>query len=261
MHSVALNQLYSHRELLWAWTIRTIRARYKQSVLGGIWAILQPAATVAIFTVVFTFFIPVDTGDIPYAVFAYSAMVPWVFFTTSVTDMVDSLVNNMNLVSKIYFPREILPIAAMLARLLDFAIAGAVLFVLFIYYGIPLFQGSWIWLPSILAVQLIMITGIGLLGSALNVFYRDIRHIFSLGLQIWLYATPIVYPVSVVPESIRPFYFLNPMAGVIEAYRAVLLYGEPLGGYFIISAVMAFVIFIIGYWFFKRVEFRFADLV
>lgn len=261
MQTNYLTALFTHRDLLLAWTGRTIRARYQQSVLGGLWAVLQPVATVAIFTLIFTVFIPVDTGNLPYIVFSYSAMVPWILFSTSVIEMVDSLVTNMNLVSKIYFPREILPIAAMMARLLDFAIASIILFILMIYYQMPLFSLNWLYLPVILLIQLTLAVGLGLAGAAVNVFYRDVKHLLTLGLQLWFYATPIIYPMSVVPEQLQPFYFLNPMAGAIEAYRAVLLYQQKPDPHLFISALASSVILLAGYWFFKRVEFQFADIV
>lgn len=261
MRTVAFRTLYTHRDLLIAWTLRTIRARYQQSILGGLWAIFQPAATVAVFTVIFTRFIPVDTGSVPYVVFSYTAMVPWLLFSTSMSDMVESLVVNRNLVSKIYFPREILVIAAMLARLLDFGIAFGVLLLLMLYYRMLPFALGWLYLPVILATQLALALGLGLAGAALNVFYRDFKHLFALGLQLWLYATPIIYPVSLVPERLRPFYYLNPMAGVIEAYRAVLLYEAWPGSYLFTSALTAFTVLVVGYWLFKRVEPQFADVV
>lgn len=253
--------LYQHRDLVLLWTMRTVKARYQQSVLGGLWAILQPAATVAIFSVIFTYFVPVNTSGIPYVVFSYTAMVPWTLFSTSITDMVDSLVSNMNLVSKIYFPREILPVAALFARILDFGIASIVLIVLILYFRIPAYLPAFLFLPVILLVQLALALGLGLIGSALNVFYRDLKHLFALGLQIWFYATPIIYPVSTVPSRLHTIYFLNPMAGAIEAYRDVLLNQRLPGNYLILSAVSAIIIFLLGYWFFKRVEFQFADVV
>lgn len=253
--------LYRHRELLLAWTIRTIRVRYQQSILGGLWAVFQPAATVAIFTVVFSYFVRVDTGGIPYVVFSYSAMVPWMLFSTSVNDMVESIVSNMNLVGKIYFPREILVLSALLARLLDFLIAFLLLIVLMIYYRLPVFTENWMLIPVIMFVQLSLAFGLGLLGAALNVFYRDIRHLFALGLQLWLYATPIIYPVSMVPEQFRTYYFLNPMAGVIESYRAVLIHNTIPGDYLWLSTLVAAVFLLLGFVFFKRVEPRFADII
>jgi len=253
--------LFQARELLWAWTARNIRARYQQSALGWLWAIIQPAAQVIIFTLIFTRFVPIDTGDIAYPVFSFVAVTPWALLSTSLTDMSQALVANMNLVNKIYFPREALPIAAMLARLLDFGVAFCLLVLLMLFYRVPAYPAGWLFLPVILIIQLALILGLGLASAAANVFFRDVQSLLTLGLQVWFYACPIIYPTSMVPESIRPFYFLNPMAGVIEAYRDVLLNGRLPGNYLIISAVMALGILVIGYWFFKRVEFLFADIV
>jgi len=253
--------LVTHRDLLLAWTLRTVRARYKQSILGGLWAILQPTASTLIFSLIFTRFVPIDTAGIPYIVFSYVAMAPWTFFTTSVTDMVESLVANMNLVSKIYFPREILPLSALFARLLDFAIAVGLLVLLLLTFQIPFFTAALVYLPVILAIQMMLALGLGLLGAALNVFYRDVKHIIILALQLWLYASPIIYPVSKVPTWLRPYYFLNPMAGVIEAYRDVLLAQQAPGSSLITAGVIGFVVLVAGYYFFKRVEFQFADVV
>lgn len=264
MNSTAHIENWSgYRELLWAWIQRTLRARYQQSLLGGLWAVIQPAAAAAIFTIIFTRFIPVDTGTVPYIVFSYSAMVPWVLFSTSIVDMTESLVSNFGLVTKIYFPREILPMAAMFARLFDAVIASFVLAILLVIYRDRLNQvlSSLLWLPLVLAIQLILMLGIGFLGAALNVFFRDIRHIVALSMQLWFYATPIIYPSTTVPESLRPFYFLNPMAGIIESYRAIILYGAPPSPYLWISLVVSLICFLIGYWFFKRMEFQFADVV
>jgi lipopolysaccharide transport system permease protein len=261
MQSLAFKELYSHRELLLAWTSRTLRARYQQSILGGLWAIVQPVASVAVFTVIFTRFIPVDTGGVPYIVFSYVAMVPWTLFSTSLADMTDSLVGNMGLITKINFPREILPIAALFARLVDFAIAGSLLLLLMLAYQMPLYVAGLPVLAAILAVQLCLALGLGLAGAAMNVFFRDVKHLLALGLQVWLYATPIIYPVSAVPESLRTLYFLNPMAGVVESYRAVLLRGELPGPYLLISAAVSLIVLVAGYWFFRRIEYQFADVV
>jgi lipopolysaccharide transport system permease protein len=256
-----IQKLFDARELVWTWVERTIRGRYQQSILGGLWAIIQPAASVVVFSVIFTLFIPVDTGETPYLIFAYVGMVPWTLFSLSVTDMVDSLISNMNLVTKIYFPREILPLSLLLARFFDFLIAFGVIVVLMLYYQLPIFVIGWLILPAIIIIQLMLAFGLGLIGSALNVFYRDVKHVFILALQIWFYASPIIYPISSVPERFRFLYYLNPMAGILEAYRAVVLYREIPGYYIFISFGMAASLFLIGYWFFKRVEFQFADVV
>lgn len=253
--------LYKARDLLWAWTGRNIRARYQQSSLGWLWAVIQPAAQVAIFSLIFTLFVPVDTGNIPYPVFSFVAVVPWTLLSASLSDMSQSLVVNMGLVTKIYFPREILPIAAMLARLMDFGVSVGLLLILMLFYQVSLVPAGLLFLPLILVIQLTLILGLGLASAAGNVFFRDVQSLLALTLQVWFYASPIIYPVTMVPEYLRPYYYLNPMAGVIEAYRDVLLNGQAPGAYLIPSAAMSLVIFLIGYWFFKRVEFQFADIV
>lgn len=255
------SNLFRSRDLLWSWTLRTIRARYQQSVLGGLWMLIQPAATVAIFTVIFTHFVPVNTGGIPYAVFSYVAIIPWALLSSSLTDMTGSIVQNMSLVTKIYFPRETLPLAAMLARLLDFAIAAVLLVVLMLIYQIPVFPSGWLYLPLILLVQIGLVVGLGLLLAALNVFYRDVQSFLTLGIQLWFYASPIIYPVELVPLQWRTLYYLNPMVGILESYRAVLLYQTLPGDALSVAALESLGLLILGYWFFKRVEFIFADIV
>ena len=260
----SMRQLLLRRDLIWSWAYRIVRARYQQSLLGGLWAIIQPAATVLIFSVIFTVFVPVNTQGTPYMVFSYVAMVPWTLFSSSFSDMVESLVGNMNLVSKIYFPREILPISSMLARLVDFAIAFCVIIIMMIYFQMKVYFLGWLLLPFILLVQILLALGLGLLGAALNVFYRDVRHLIALGLQLWFYASPIIYPISTVKDHLGAYYslyFLNPMAGVLEAYRSVILYQQLPGPYIFLSSGVALLLFLIGYWFFKRVEFQFADVI
>jgi lipopolysaccharide transport system permease protein len=260
----SFRQLFIRRDLIWSWAYRIVRARYQQSLLGGLWAIIQPAATVLIFSVIFTVFVPVNTQGIPYMVFSYVAMVPWTLFSSSFSDMVESVVGNMTLVSKIYFPREILPISSMLARLVDFTIAFCVIIILIIFFQMKVFLLGWLLLPVILLIQILLALGLGFLGAALNVFYRDVRHLITLGLQLWFYASPIIYPISTVKDHLGAYYylyFLNPMAGVLEAYRSVILYQELPGAYIFLSSGVALLLFLIGYWFFKRVEFQFADVI
>jgi lipopolysaccharide transport system permease protein len=259
--AIQSKDLFQARELLWAWTTRNIRARYQQSALGWLWAILQPAAQVIIFTLIFTWFVPIDTGGIPYPIFSFVAVAPWTLLSASLIDMSQTLVANMNLVTKIYFPREVLPVAAMLARMLDFGISLCLLFLMLLFYRVPAFPAGWLFLPLIFIIQVALILGLGMACAAANVFFRDVQSLLTLGLQVWFYACPIIYPSSMVPEPLRPFYYLNPMAGVIEAYRDVLLNARLPGTYLLISGVMAVLIFVIGYWFFKRVEFQIADIV
>jgi lipopolysaccharide transport system permease protein len=256
-----IDRLFQKKELIWTWTGRIIWTRYQQSMLGALWMIVQPVATVAIFTIVFTYFVPVNTGDVPYVVFSYVALVPWTLLANSLPDLGNSIVENMQLVKKIYFPREILPLSAMLARLLDFFLAAGIFVVLILVYRIPLFPVGWLFLPVILLVQLALICGLGLGFAAANVFYRDMQPLLTLVIRFWFYASPIIYPVSLVPDRLRPFYYLNPMAGILEAYRAVLLHQNIPGPSLYVSAIMALVILVSGYWFFKRVEYQFADIV
>jgi lipopolysaccharide transport system permease protein len=254
-------QLVKTRDLIWAWTVRTLRGRYQQSALGWLWAIVQPVATVAIFALVFTRILPVETGGVAYILFSYAAVVPWTLLSTSLTDMATSLVQNMNLVGKIYFPREALPIAALLARFADFGISFVLLAILLVIYQIPISLIGLSFLPLILLIQLALLLGLGIGSAALNVFYRDVDPLLRLVIQVWFYASPILYPVSLVPEQWRWVYFLNPMAGIIAAYRDVLIYNTLPGDYLLPSALISFAILALGYWYFKRVEFQFADII
>ncbi|MEW5976934.1 MAG: ABC transporter permease [Acidobacteriota bacterium] len=258
-------QTYRHvfptRDLLFEWTYRCLQARYKQSILGWFWAVIQPAAQVAIFTLIFTRFVPVDTGKTPYLIFSYVALVPWTLLSTALPEMATSVVDNMALLAKIYFPRETLAIALMLSRLTDCFIAAIVIAVLIMVYQVPAFPLGWLYLPLILTIELTLIIGLGLACAALNVFFRDIKVILVLGLQVWFYASPIIYPISVVPSSLHWIYFLNPMAGVIVALRDVLLEQRLPGPYLVEAGLVSVIVFLGGYWLFKRLEFRFADIV
>lgn len=247
--------------LLRAWTWRILRARYRQSLLGGLWAILQPAVTVAILTIVFTRFVKVDTGGVPYAVFSFAAIGPWMLLSGSLTDMVSTLVDHLNLITKIYFPREILPLAAVLARLADFGIALLLVVVLLVYYRMPMSPHAWLWLPVILVIQLGLTIGVGLAVAALNVFFRDVRHVVTLGLQVWFYASPIIYPASAMPVGLNWLLYANPMAGVLEGYRSVLIRGQAPGLALAASAVTAAIALLGGYRLFKAKEVMFADVV
>lgn len=257
----ALFPIFQSKDLLFAWTQRTIRGRYQQSLLGWLWAIIQPVASVAIFSVIFTRFVPVDTGAIPYPVFSYVAMAPWTFFATSLQDMTTSLTINFNLVTKVYFPREVLPVSSMLARLLDFGVASLVLVVLMILDRMPVTLSLLLFVPLILIVQILLILGVGLITSAANVFFRDVQPLLTLVTQLWFYASPIIYPVTLVPEKWRILYFLNPMAGILEAYRSVLLRQSVPDYTLLIAAAESVLALAFGYWLFKRVEFQFADIV
>lgn len=261
MFTENIQELIKFRGLLWVWSLREIRIRYKQSILGGIWAILQPLSYMVIFTVIFGFLVKVPTEGIPYPVFFYSALLPWTFFTSSISFAVPSLVNNFNLVTKIYFPREILPLGAIAAAFIDFIIASFMYLALLIIYQVPI-RITILWLPVILLLQILLTLGVSLLGAALIVSYRDIRFIVPLGLQLWMYLTPVVYPLSTIPEQYRFFYMLNPMAWIIDSYRRIILLGQmPQWEYLALEVVIIVTLFVFGYFYFKRKEDAFADII
>jgi lipopolysaccharide transport system permease protein len=211
--------------------------------------------------VVFSLFVRIPSDGYPYPVFAYSAILPWTLLSASLTLGIPSLVRNMNLITRIYFPREILPIASILAGLLDF-ILGFVIFVgLLIYYRIGL-TISILWLPLILSIQLLLMLGVVLFSSALNVFYRDIRYVIPLVLQLWFYLTPIIYPMSAIPKDLRLYLLINPMVGIINSYRRIVLEGAPpLLEDLLVASCISLAIFFFAYKYFKRVELQFADVI
>jgi lipopolysaccharide transport system permease protein len=257
-----LEQLVQHRELLVAWITRELKARYKQTTLGIVWAVVQPLSLMLIFTLVFGIFVRVPMQDgLPYPLFSYAGLLAWTFTATSLSLGVTSLTRNMHVLTTVYFPREILPIAVVAASLADFALASMVFVGLLIAYHIAI-NPYVLLIPVILLVQILLTVGITLWASATNVFWRDARFVVPLALQIWFYASPIVYPIHLVPQKFYPFYILNPMVGIVEGYRATVLRATPpdwitLG----IAALAAIVLFVSGYAYFKHGETQFADTV
>jgi len=253
--------IFKYRELILIWIYREIRSRYRQSALGLGWAIVQPLVQIVVISVIFGNIIRVPTGDTPYPVFAYVAILPWTFFSGAVSAAVPSLVNSMDLLTKIYFPREILPISAILARVFDLAIAGVIYIALITIYKIPLFA-TILYVPLIFLLQLIFIAGIGLLGAAISVFLRDISYAVPIGMQLWMYLTPVIYPIDLVPEQWRSIYMLNPMAVYIQSYRQVVLDGTPPQfEYLALAGAISIIIFIFGYYYFKRLEMAMTDII
>jgi lipopolysaccharide transport system permease protein len=248
-------------DLLYTWTARHMRARYEQSLLGWLWAVAQPAAQVAIFSLIFTRVIPIDTGGIPYVLFSFVALAPWAFLSAALTDMTSAITDNMALVSKIHFRREVLPISAMRARLIDFFVATAVTIVLVACYRYPFEPSGLLLLPIVLLIHISLIAGIGLACAAANTFLRDVRPLLVLVLQVWFYASPILYPVAQVPANVRGLYALNPAVGIIEGYRAVWLSAELPVQYLYASAAVAGVCLIGGWLLFRQAESLFADVV
>jgi lipopolysaccharide transport system permease protein len=247
-------------DLLWSWTLRTVNARYQQSVLGWLWAVVQPAAQAAIFTLVFTLIVPVDVGAFPYVVFAYVAITPWAFLSTGLTDMTGAIVENLALVTKISFPREVLPLAALLARLLDFAIASLLVVALVLYYQIGVSPERLLLLPVLVCIQIALVAGLGLATAAANAFVRDVKPLLLLALQVWFYLSPIIYPITAVPSEFRVLYSLNPAVGIIEGYRFVWLGTQLHVASLMLAAGVSAVFLLLGYAFFKKAECLFADI-
>lgn len=256
-----LREVWRYRELLYFLTWRDVKVRYKQTVIGAAWAILQPFLTMVVFSIIFGRLVGVPSEGVPYPIFVYTALLPWTFFATALAQSGTSLANNAHLISKIYFPRLIVPIAAVLAGLVDFAVAFVVLLGMMFFYGfVP--GVEMLTIPLFLLLALMTSLGIGLWLSALDAKYRDIRYTVPFLIQFWLFATPVAYPSSLVPEQWRLLYGLNPMAGVVEGFRWALLGREAApGGLILVSALVVLLVFVGGLFFFRRVERQFADVV
>ncbi|MGH2535767.1 MAG: ABC transporter permease [Candidatus Promineifilaceae bacterium] len=257
--AAALGLLWARREVLWAWIRREVSVRYRQTFLGVLWAVLQPLALMIVFSAIFTQVLPVETEGAPYTVFAYTGLLFWSLFANAVSYGSQSIVNNLNLVTKVYFPREILPLSAIATSLLDFGFAALVFLGLIAVYGLGV-SWSWLLLPYLLAVELLLIIGLVLVLAALNVFYRDIRFVVPVGLQLLFYATPLVYPLELVPAWLKTLLLLNPLAGLVESARQALLFGRPPPApYLLVPTAISVAVFFLGLHWFKRVEMRFAD--
>lgn len=259
--SLKLRELWDYRELLYFLAWRDIKVRYKQTLLGAAWAILQPFFTMVIFSIFFGRLAKIPSDGVPYPIFAYAALVPWTFFAHSLTQASNSLVTSGNMIKKVYFPRLAVPIATVFSGVVDFALAFSVLLGMMVYYGIfPTLNA--LWLPAFFLLALATSLGVGLWLSAMNVRYRDIRHTIPFLTQFWLFATPIAYPSSLLSEPWRTLYGLNPMVGVVEGFRWGLLGTDTAPGpIIVVSSVMALAILIGGAFYFRRVEKTFADVV
>lgn len=256
-----LKALFCHHELLANMIYREIHGRYRQSVFGLAWTFLKPLFTVSIITLVFSVFVRVPSDEIPYPLFALGALLPWSLFSTSVSSGVPSLTGQSNLVSKIYFPREILPLSAIVASVSEFMMTFLILVGLMIYFHVGL---TWnvLYVFLILPVELLFVMGVTFLLAMLNVWYRDITHGTGVLLQLWMYMTPIVYPFSMVPMPYRHIYKLNPLVGIVEGFRSAVIKGvTPDLNLLGISFSISFVTFLVGYGIFKTYEFKFADVI
>ena len=259
--AIEFRELWEYRELLYFLTWRDIKVRYKQTALGAAWAIIQPVFMMVVFSLFFGRLAKVPSDGIPYPVFAFCALLPWQLFAHALTESSNSLVGNQNLITKVYFPRLVVPISAVLGGLLDFLIAFVILLGLMLYYGIV---PGWaiVTLPGFILLAVLTALGVGLWLSALNVQYRDVRYTINFLVQFWLFATPVAYPSSLIPEKWRVFYGLNPMAGVVEGFRWALLgKADPPGAMLWVSVGVVLVILVGGLYYFRRMEQQFADIV
>lgn len=255
-----LRELWDHRELLYFLTWRDVKVRYKQTILGAAWAIVQPLTSMVIFTVLARL-VKIPSDGIPYPIFTYSGLVPWLFFASATNRASDSLVGNSPLVKKVYFPRLVLPLARVTACLADFIPAFLVLLLMMVYYK---FTPSWhiVWVPFFIFVATAAAAGMGFWLSALNVRFRDIGYVAPFLIQIWLYATPVIYPTSLLPARWRFLYALNPMAGTVEGFRWALLgTGDISVTSIMLSCTVAFALLTSGAIYFRRMDRRFADII
>jgi lipopolysaccharide transport system permease protein len=256
-----LRGLWHYRDLFYTLTVHRIKVRYKQSVLGLAWAILQPLSLMLIYTVIFSVIARVPSEGVPYAVFAYAALLPWTFFSSALTNATMGLVNHSTLVTKVYFAREILPLTYVSAALFDFCVASFFLIALFVYYGVSLTVYA-LWAIPILVLLTMIATALSLIFSVIQVRFRDVGVAMPLLLQVWMFASPVVYPLSAVPQRWRGLYALNPLVGVIENFRRAVLQGVEPDFYSLgVSAVIALVMLPIAYLYFKKVEATMADII
>jgi lipopolysaccharide transport system permease protein len=256
-----LAELWAYRELLYFFVWRDIKVRYKQTVIGAAWAILQPVLTMLVFSLFFGKLAKIPSQGLPYPIFYYSALLPWMYFATAMQGATNIVVDNQRVITKIYFPRVVLPIASVLSGLLDFSISFGVFLIMMAYYRIAP-MASVIWLPAFLLLAVLTALGVGLWLSALNALYRDVRYVVPFLVQFWMFASPVAYPSSLVPERWRWLYGLNPMAGVIEGFRWALTgHGQPPGILLAASSVAVLLLVFSGLIYYHAVEGTMADVV
>lgn len=256
-----LGELWDYRELLYFLTWREVKVRYKQTAIGAAWAVIQPLLTMLVFSLFFGKLAKIPSDGIPYPIFSLTGLVPWTFFANGLAQSSNSLVGSANLISKVYFPRLMIPMSAILSGVMDFIVAFVLLVGMMFYYRVVP-TANVIWLPAFLLLALATALGVGLWLSALNVEYRDVRFIIPFLSQFWMYATPIAYPSSLLPEPWRTVYGVNPMVGVVEGFRWALLgSGRAPGPMLAVSALAALVILVSGAFYFRRMEKTFADIV
>jgi lipopolysaccharide transport system permease protein len=257
---VDLHELWTYRELILSFTIRDIKLRYKQTGLGIVWAVLQPILTMIIFTIFFGGLAKIPSEGIPYPLFVLAALLPWMLFAEGLTRSTTTMVTNANIITKVYFPRLIMPLSCIISPLVDFMISFVILIGMMFYFGFTLTPNI-IFLPCFLLLAIATSLGVGLWLSALNIKYRDFQYTVPFLIQIWMFASPVVYASSLVPESLRVIYGLNPMAGVIEGFRWALLGKEMPGPMIFVSVAVVAILLVSGMFYFRRMEQYYADIV
>jgi lipopolysaccharide transport system permease protein len=257
---IDLKELWEYRELVHTFAMRDIKVRYKQTALGAAWAVIQPFMMMVVFTIFFGKLAKIPSEGIPYPLFSYAALLPWTLFSEGITRSTNSMITNSNIMTKVYFPRLVMPISGILSPIIDFMIAFFILIAMMLFYGfVPTI--NIVWLPVFILLALMTSLGVGLWLSAFNVQYRDFQYTLPFLIQLWLFASPVVYPSSLLTESYRWIYGLNPMAGVIEGFRWALLGTNPPSTMIAFSFVIVMVILISGAYYFKRMEKTYADVV
>jgi len=257
---LSLRDLWTYRELLYFLIWRDVKVRYKQTALGIAWAVLQPLFTMLIFTIIFGRLAGISSGNVPYPIFAYAALLPWTFFSNAITNSSNSLVGNANLITKVYFPRMVIPAASVGAGLVDFAIAFITFIGLQIYYDIALTWNILI-LPLLLALTTLLALGVGMWTSALNVKYRDIRHALPFLIQIWMFVSPIIYSARLLSGKWKWLFALNPLTGIIEGYRAALLGQAFPWSWLALSTLITVITVVFAAYYFRQMEKSFADII
>ena len=261
LFDVRLREVWDYRELLYFFVLRDVKVRYRQTLIGVVWVVLQPLMTMGVFTLFFGRLAKLPSNGLPYPVFYFTALVPWSYFAQALQNCTNVIVENQHVVTKVYFPRLVLPLAAVSSGLVDFTVGFGVMLALVMAYGIHLAANALL-LPALIFLALLTALGVGLWTSALNALYRDMRSIIPFVIQFWMLASPVAYPSSLVPGRWRLLYGLNPMAGVIDGFRWALTgHGEPPGPMLLVSTAMVLLVLVSGLLFFQRVEGTVADRV
>lgn len=255
------HKIFKYRDLFWQLTLRDIKSKYKQSVLGYSWVILVPLINLTVLSIVFSYVFKVPTGPVPYPIYLFTALVPWLFMVNAITSATSSVVSNASLVTKISIPREILPLSAVSAKIIDLILTSVILIFFMILFGVQ-FQITSFFVPLILIIHFMLIMGISFFLAASNVFFRDIEHAIGVMMNVWMYLTPVLYSPDLIPKDLKIFFYLNPMGAIIDAYRGTILYGVlPLWPGFLYSCIFSLIIFFGGYFYFKERSRFFAEVI